>query len=205
MSAAEKPSFAYKWALACSLLALVFSIIAIATPEWTVDGNKTIGLWVISDNGEQYTWTNQGEYFEPFFYTDFMQACRGLMMSGVMVAGLGCLYHIFVLFKNKINMTSGNILLTYYLLASFLLLITAAVYSSMIPQPVCIDGSTTCTELNEIEKYMYRGGYGYSLWFCWISGGLFMLPAALTYEGGKQRRKEKMRDEARQQHSTEAM
>lgn len=46
-----------------------------------------------------------------------MQACRGMMMSGVMIAGFAVIYNLFALFKKEYSMISGRILICYYFLA----------------------------------------------------------------------------------------
>lgn len=62
----QKKSFL--WALAVAGLGMVLSIVSIATPEWTVTPDKTIGLWVLDDNGMQYSWTNKEEQSQDSAY-----------------------------------------------------------------------------------------------------------------------------------------
>lgn len=188
---ADFPKQSFLWALAVAGLGMLLSIISIATPEWTVTVDKTIGLWVLKDNEVQYSWTNKLEQPDSkFFYSEFMQACRGMMMAGVMLAGIGMVYHLVTIKRKKFTMTNGIVLFGYYLLAALLLLIAATVYTGMIPQPLCPGYPTPCPN-GTIVDYEFTGDYGYSLWLCWISGGLFLLPAAMVYEGGRQNIKSK--------------
>lgn len=53
----------YQFGLASGGLGLLFAIISIASPEWTVSGGTTIGLWTLTDvNGQSYSWTEQWKY-----------------------------------------------------------------------------------------------------------------------------------------------
>ena len=52
----------FKGACAIAMLGLILTIVSIATPQWTVTPNETIGLWSLNKGENTYTWTDTGAY-----------------------------------------------------------------------------------------------------------------------------------------------
>jgi hypothetical protein len=73
----------------------------------------------------------------------------------------------------------------YYFLAFALVLCAAAVYTCLIPQGVDVNGRIT-TDKAQITNYIYRGGYGFSLYLAWIGAGVYLPAAGMAYEGANQ-------------------
>ena len=74
-------------------------------------------------------------------------------------------------------------LLTFFCFAVSLVLCAAAVYTCLIPQGVDTNGRITTTEITD---YIYRGGYGYSLYMAWVGAGVYLPAAGMAYEGSNQ-------------------
>uniref|UniRef100_H2Z4U9 Uncharacterized protein n=1 Tax=Ciona savignyi TaxID=51511 RepID=H2Z4U9_CIOSA len=181
MHRAKKPFVA---AFGMALLGLLLSVIAIATPEWTVSRGVKIGLWTLTDeNGVSYSWTDRA-YSESFFYETWFMAVRGIMMAGIIFGALGIIFNIFLILKGQFTTSYGNILLSYYSLTFACLLCSVCLYSTMICQPVNSAGEIT-NKIYAVE-YIYTAGYGYSVWLLWIGAGIFLPAAGLAYEGGHQ-------------------
>ena len=68
-----------------------------------------------------------------------------------------------------------------------MVVMSVATYCCMIPQGVDAMGDYTSDEAS-IRQYIYRDGYGWSLWFGWVGAGVFLPAAGMAYEGSNQKR-----------------
>jgi len=180
----------FKVALLVAVIAEILGVVAIATPVWTAESGVEIGLWQLKtvDTGRTYSWSNTGEY-EDFYYSAWMMGVRGSMMAGVIIGFLGILFNCYVLKSKKRAQVHGNTLMCYYFLAFTMVISGVATYVCKIPQSVDSRGEYyTGDDENMIADYIFKGGYGYSLWFGWVGAGVFLPAAGLAYEGSNQKR-----------------
>jgi len=172
-------------ALVVGSIALGLSLASIITDVWTVENGVTIGLWSLKEGDTSFSWTDTGEYQEDFFYANWFLAVRALMMAGLIIGGLSIIFNLYMLCTHKKSMSYGNVLMGYYFLSFTLMLCAAAVYTCLIPQGIDIDGRIT-TVKSQIVNYIYRGGYGYSLYMAWVGAGVYLPAAGMAYEGSNQ-------------------
>lgn len=179
----------FKTALLVAVIAEVLCVVSIATPLWTEEYNCQIGLWTLKDlvQSKSYSWTSTGQYRGDFYYSTWMNAVRGMMMAGLIMGCFGILFNLYIVKKCKNQMNHGTTLMCYYFLSFTMVIVAVATYVCKIPQGVDQKGEYV-SDTTKVAEYIYRGGYGYSLWFGWIGAGVFLPAAGLAYEGGNQQR-----------------
>jgi len=172
-------------ALIVGCIALGLSLASIITDVWTQENGVTIGLWSLKEGDNTFSWTETGEYSGDFYYANWFLAVRALMMAGLIIGGLSIVFNLYMLCTHKKSMSYGNVLMSYYFLSFTLMLCAAAVYTCLIPQGIDSDGRITTVKSN-IVSYIYRGGYGYSLYMAWVGAGVYLPAAGMAYEGSNQ-------------------
>jgi len=177
----------FKTAAFVAMLGEIMSVVAIATNTWTKESGYRIGLWDLEtvENGRVYKWNTVGE-FEDFYYSTWMNGVRGMSIAGIVIGCLGILFNMWILRSTKNKMVHGTTLMCYYLLAFTMVVSAVATYCCKIPQPW--NSETGSFSTANIDKYVFRGGYGYSMWFGWVGAGVFLPAAGLAYEGSNQKR-----------------
>jgi len=176
----------FKTSMVVAMAAEIMAVVAIATNVWTKESGHRIGLWDLEvvDSGQVFKWTGVGEY-EDFYYSTWMNGVRGMIIAGIVIGCLGILFNMWVLCSTKNEMVHGTTLMCYYFLAFVMVVSSVATYCCKIPQPVNEDDKFNSVN---IDHYIFRGGYGYSMWFGWVGAGCFLPAAGLAYEGSNQKR-----------------
>jgi len=172
-------------ALIVGCIALGLSLASIITDVWTQENGVTIGLWTLKEADNTFSWTETGEYPGDFYYANWFLAVRALMMAGLIIGGFSIVFNLYILCTHKKSMSYGNVLMSYYFLSFTLMLCAAAVYTCLIPQGIDSEGRITTVKDN-IVSYIYRGGYGYSLYMAWVGAGVYLPAAGMAYEGSNQ-------------------
>jgi len=191
-----------KGSIILALIGTVFTLVGVCVDQWLVydpikSGKEfgpeaTVGLWQytgLTNNGDSFelNWqsdlTEAGPDVEPlvrwWFSEPWVDACRAMVMFGLIMAGLGLAYQIIFPLRSH-SYVNAKIVMIFHFIAGISIISCGAIWCSSITSVATKKSDDDST----IVEYLYTGSYGFAVWMVWVGGGFFLPAAGLAFEGG---------------------